>query len=80
MTTLIQNVGKPHGDLDTLYDQARRRYAARIPPGFADHKEKGEPDSFGDYIGWVQLLDYAKESKKPAILITDDSKEDWWQI
>jgi hypothetical protein len=80
ITTLLQKVGPPCGDLDKLYEKGRRRYGAKIPPGFADHKDKGEPDCFGDLIGWIQLMEIAKEEKKPAILITDDSKEDWWQI
>ncbi len=80
VTSLVQNVGSPQPDLEKIFEQARRRYTARVPPGYADHKEKGEPEGFGDYVGWLQLLNFAKDSKKSAILITDDSKEDWWQI
>lgn len=66
--------------LKELRERAAERYATEIPPGYADMKEKGEPDAYGDYIGWAQLLEMAKSEDKGAILITDDSKADWWQI
>ena len=33
---------------------------------------------YGDLILWYQIIDKAKESKKPIILISGDVKEDWW--
>src|ERR1700694_5904274 len=66
--------------LQTLHERARDRYSRKIPPGYADLKDKGEPGAYGDYIGWMQLIDIAKEENKPMILLTDDAKEDWWQI
>jgi hypothetical protein len=35
---------------------------------------------FGDLIIWKQILEYAKSSLKPVILITDDVKSDWCYI
>ena len=29
---------------------------------------------------WKQILDFAREKKKPIIFVIDDKKEDWWQI
>ena len=29
---------------------------------------------------WFELLDHAQSTKKPIVLITDDEKDDWWQI
>ena len=66
--------------LKKLYENAAKRYADEIPPGYEDMKEKGEPDAYGDYIGWAQLLEMAEGEGKSAILVTDDSKADWWQI
>jgi len=60
--------------------EAQARYDKRIPPGFADAKEKGFPDACGDYIAWQQLMEMAKEEKKGFILVIDDVKEDWWLL
>jgi hypothetical protein len=82
ITNLVSNVSaKPtDGEIQVLFGEAKIRYAAQIPPGYADLKEKGEPAAYGDFIGWKQFLEIAKVEKKPAILITDDTKEDWWLI
>src|SRR5262249_2201687 len=63
-----------------LCTQAKSRYDSLIPPGFADVKEKQAPDSYGDYIGWMQLIEIAKRESRGAILVTDDFKADWWRI
>jgi PIN domain-containing protein len=82
ITALVGKVSsKPtETELAAMYEQAKKRYAVKIPPGYADLKEKGEPKAFGDYIGWRQLIAIAKEEGKPLLLITDDAKEDWWQM
>ncbi len=79
---LAGHVGDPPDTekLKEFHESAAGRYAAEIPPGYEDMKEKGEPDAYGDYIGWAQLLEMAKSEGKSAILVTDDSKADWWQI
>lgn len=28
---------------------------------------------------WFQIIDKAKEEKRPIIFVTDDTKEDWWE-
>jgi hypothetical protein len=66
--------------LEKLHEKAKQRCAAKIPPGYADIKEKGEPGAYGDYIGWTQIIEISKDEKKPVVLLTDDAKEDWWQI
>lgn len=65
------------------------RYGKKIPPGFKDEK-KGEQINFrgleyeakyGDLILWLQIIEKAKEdSVKSIVFITNDTKEDWWQI
>lgn len=80
VTVIIKKVSSKPDDIGKLYENAKRRYNAKIPPGYADLKEKGEPDGYGDYIGWVQIIEISKNEKKPVILLTDDAKEDWWQI
>ncbi len=75
-------VGKApsESELQQLHQEAKSRYDKAIPPGYADLKEKGEPDAFADYIGWCQIIEIAKAEEKPVIHITDDTKEDWWYI
>lgn len=67
-------------ELKQLHKEAAERFGARIPPGYADQKEKDVPECYGDYIGWRQTLVFAQAKVKPIILITDDGKEDWWMI
>ena len=71
------------------------RYETKIPPGYADTSKDKDPSKasfifneikyerkFGDLIIWKQLLEHLKENNdiKNVIFITDDSKEDWWEI
>ena len=64
--------------LGSLYSEGRGRYDTKTPPGFADLKEKGEPDCYGDYIAWKQIMAIATDKKRDFILVTDDVKDDWW--
>ena len=80
LTALFENrTGKSFSssELESLYEEGRMRYAKKIPPGYADGKKEGE-GQFGDWVGWKQILNYAKQEKTPIILVTDDDKEDWW--
>jgi hypothetical protein len=61
-----------------LVDLARARIDQKVPPGFKD-KKLGERD-LGDAIVWLQTLEYAKAGARSVILVTDDGKEDWWDI
>ena len=72
-------VGDPYDQekLQEIYREGAERYSKRIPPGYSDSK-KSEPESYGDLVFWFQIIDKAKASKKPVILITRDRKEDWW--
>lgn len=57
------------------------RFLKKIPPGYMDAGKSSDHDpyrKYGDLIIWKQLIQHAKSQKKPLILITDDSKEDWW--
>jgi hypothetical protein len=65
-------------DVTALHETAKQRYENKIPPGYMDAKTKGEPERYGDYVLWEQLLRHGEATDKPAIFITDDQKEDWW--
>ncbi len=80
-------VGKPYeqDELDKRHDEIRLRYEKSIPPGYKDLDTKNPPikgdidsKAYGDAIAWLQIVDFAKETKRPIILITSDTKEDWW--
>ncbi len=80
LTNLFKNkVGKPFSqtELKKIYEEGAVRYEKRIPPGYLDKKKGGEAQ-FGDLIGWKQILDQAKSTKKPIIFITNEADEDWW--
>ncbi|WP_201592785.1 PIN-like domain-containing protein [Psychrobacter sp. Pi2-51] len=81
--------------LDNLYIEGQERYDKNIPPGYADESKGKDIDyasftfdgvfyerKFGDLIIWKQTIDYVKDKEniKNVIFITDDSKEDWWEI
>ncbi|UOQ90163.1 PIN-like domain-containing protein [Agromyces endophyticus] len=74
-------VGEPFGDseLKAIHDEGEVRYAESIPPGYKD-KAKDGTAKYGDLVLWRQILDYGRAMQKPAIFVTDDSKEDWWYI
>lgn len=63
--------------------EGKVRYESEIPPGYKDRdKQKGENknNTYGDLIIWKQILNYASTEKKDVILVTNDQKEDWWEI
>ena len=84
LTELLDGkVGEPYPDdeLDKVYEEAKKRFDRKQPPGYKDaegKKSKPEPEKYGDYVLWCQLLDFAKVQQKPLVFITDDQKEDWW--
>lgn len=64
-------------DRETRCKEAEERYKKKIPPGFSDTKKKDAPECYGDYLIWSELIEYAKESKKPILFVSGDIKEDW---
>lgn len=66
--------------ISEIEKEGAKRYARKIPPGYADEKEKlHSPDGpYGDLIIWKECIAKAKTEKKSLILVCDDEKEDWW--
>lgn len=64
---------------DKRCTEAQVRIDRSQPPGFRDAK-KPIPDRYGDVLVWYELLDRAEATKQPVVFVTDDDKEDWWQI
>lgn len=73
------NIGNNYDEkkLNEINKEGKERYEKKIPPGFKDNK-KSEDKKYGDLILWYQIIDKAKECKKPMVLISGDVKEDWW--
>lgn len=67
-----------------IYREGEFRYSHLIPPGYKDidkdSKDPTKTEKFGDLIIWKELLDKSTEIQKPFIFITDDEKEDWWEL
>lgn len=66
-------------EFDQLWKDGKDRYARRQPPGFSD-AAKPEPARYGDLVLWRELLKHCKSSNADLILVTNDQKEDWFQI
>ena len=79
---LFENkVGKPFNEeaKDKLIELGKKRFDNKIPPGYQDAK-KSEQDRYGDLFLWKQIIKQSLESKMNVIFITDDLKDDWWEI
>lgn len=62
-------------------DEGERRIEHSIPPGYmdADKLESDLPEgASGDYLVWHQLLLAGAERRVDLVLVTADTKEDWW--
>lgn len=76
-------------ELKKLYDEGESRYKENIPPGFKDKdkpgfylfEDKKYIRKYGDLIAWREIINKASDEKlKHIIFITNDGKEDWWQV
>lgn len=67
-----------------IYSKGEVRYKYKIPPGYMDSPEnnsssdKDGVDIFGDLVLWNQIIDIAKEYRRPIFFVTADIKEDWF--
>ncbi len=68
-------VGSPYSteQLEDKKKEGKYRMSIQTPPGFRDKRP-------GDFLGWKQMMEYAKGINKPIIFVTNDSKDDWWEI
>jgi hypothetical protein len=82
LTKLFQDkVGEPYseGEMESLSKVAEQRFKRQIPPGYKD-SPKGGLEQYGDVTLWFQVIDMAKSSQKPVVLISEERKEDWWLL
>jgi hypothetical protein len=81
LTKIFENkISKPFDDenLKNIYKEGETRFEEKIPPGYEDEKNKKGDRKYGDLVLWKQIIEKAKETKKPIIFITDERKTDWW--
>ncbi|BCJ36184.1 hypothetical protein Athai_36870 [Actinocatenispora thailandica] len=80
---LTDSVGDPldADSWESAVEEGARRVANEEPPGYMD-REKLESDlpegASGDYLIWVELLAEGGRQGLDLVLITADTKEDWW--
>lgn len=74
-------VGSPFDEerLAAIREDADRRLKEKIPPAIGDGEKEAE-GRHGDVILWAQLVDRARETRKPMIFVTDDQKDWMWEI
>lgn len=73
--------------LETIFSEGEDRYKKQVPPGYKDAikqvKDSTTDDlkrKFGDLIIWKEIIQYSSSLDKGVIFVTDDRKEDWWEI
>jgi hypothetical protein len=64
-------------EVQKLTIEGKRRYDAKIPPGYKDC-DKDDSKRYGDLSIWMQIIKFASAKKRPVIFVTEDIKEDWW--
>lgn len=80
LTVLLEGkVGAPpHEQLERrVQEEGPGRYSRKTPPGYED-SAKRDSDPYGDLLIWLQIIEHASATGRPVVLITDDTKEDWW--
>ena len=82
LTSIFSNkIGTPYSDQDLsrLSTLAKERFQLETPPGYKDIK-KPEPNRYGDYFIWNDMLNYCKSNQKNLLFVSNDLKEDWCEI
>ena len=75
-------IGEPFTEDETkaIVSEGKTRYERQIPPGFNDKgKTGGYLREYGDLIIWKEILRFAKLKKLPIIMISADTKDDWYR-
>ena len=62
-----------------IIKEGKIRYEHLIPPGYKDIDKSGT-SVYGDLFLWKEILEYANGNDENVVFITNDEKEDWWDI
>lgn len=79
-------IGEPFDakEFKEVEEEGKRRIENDIPPGYKDKSKLENAKSTdlinGDYYNFYAMIKYAKEKKKDILFVTDDTKEDMFQI
>lgn len=65
--------------LEDIYEEGQQRYSDNIPPGFEDQDKDGKPQQYADLVIWKQIIRYASSQGEDIVLVTRDTKSDWWE-
>jgi hypothetical protein len=60
--------------------EAQKRLDRQQPPGIGPDSRKDPPERYGDIFIWFELLQLGKAKNAPIVWVTDEIKEDWWQV
>ena len=71
------NAAPTEAKLKELREKGKQRYEKKIPPGYMD-ADKSDDGLYGDFILWSEIKEYAKQTAKNIIFVTNDQKEDWF--
>lgn len=84
----IGDAPKDQEDLESLVEGGEHRYEQKIPPGFADAKDKNAifyhrglkyEARYGDLIVWRQMINHIREVKGThVVFVTAEIKVDFW--
>lgn len=77
-SALDGHIGTEPDSISDDLKEAERRKEEKIPPGYLDHSKDGLGFA-GDYLMWKQILAHSKSENAPIILVTSETKEDWWE-
>jgi hypothetical protein len=79
-TLFTGRIGEPLSaeDLDRIYQEGAQRFDSKVPPGYADKKDKPEPQRYGDLVIWESLIAKLVQENKPSLFVTSEVKEDWF--
>lgn len=63
-------------------EEGKKRYDKEIPPGYKDKAKltRGDDSAYSDLIIWKEIIKHSELNKVNIIYITNDQKEDWWEI
>ncbi|UTV30876.1 PIN-like domain-containing protein [Photobacterium atrarenae] len=82
-------VGKPYSDeeLRKIISDGKEIYDNKSPHSYKDAGKFGDSEElkvqcrqFSDLIVWMQITNKVVSEDKGVVFISDDRKEDWWQI
>lgn len=84
----IGDAPKDQGELEKLIEGGEHRYEQKIPPGFADARDKDAiyyhrglkyDARFGDLIVWRQIINHVRDVKGThVVFVTAEIKIDFW--